>query len=173
MYISDAAKLFEGLGSTTVTGEEVEAFRTWVNCRVLPAIFATGGYILNPDCAATALVSDMDRMPIPSEAGMMLTAIAQDDSPLRHSEGDAETSLDDFVDAWQDDLLAGSPEAEDEPFYTPGFFRLLRELGDHPAIRHLNEHVDTVLLPALFNSGLAERFDLAPTYGGDPAIRFV
>ncbi len=156
MFVSDAAKLFEGLASPAVTGEEVEAFRNWVNCRVLPAIFSTGGYVLNPSCAATALVSDMDQMPIPSEAGAMLTAIAQDDSSLRHS--DALSGAAAFEDTWADDEVAVEPFAvTEDSSYTPEFFRLIRELGDRPEFRLLNEDVDTVLLPALFNSGVVDR----------------
>lgn len=46
MFASDAARLFEAMGSPAVTGEAVDTFRHWVNFKVLPAIFATGGYIL-------------------------------------------------------------------------------------------------------------------------------
>jgi hypothetical protein len=39
---------------------------------------------------------------------------------------------------------------EPAPVYDAAFFRRVRALGDHPAVRDLNERVDSLVLPALF-----------------------
>lgn len=148
MFASDAARLFEAMGSPDVTGEAFDTFRHWVNCKVLPAIFATGGYILNPDCISSAMVSDMDRMPLPAEAGLMLCALAQNPTPIRQGAADEDATFDRL---WRSCPLA-EPEqvAEEAPAYDEGFFQRVRALGDHPAVRDLNAHIDAVILPALF-----------------------
>lgn len=150
MFASDAARLFEAMGSPAVTGDAVDTFRHWVNSKVLPAIFATGGYILNPDFISSAMVSDMDRMPLPAEAGAMLITLAQDPSPYRYAAEDS--SYDTAFEPLLPDcpLSDCDPETAVRPAYDETFFQRVRALGDHPAVRDLNAQVDAVVLPALF-----------------------
>ncbi len=148
MFASDAARLFEAMDSPTVTGEAVDTFRHWVNCKVLPAIFATGGYILNPDCISSAMVSDMDRMPLPAEAGLMLCALTQHPAPIRQGVADEDVA---FERLWRScPLVEPDQVVEEAPSYDESFFQRVRALGDHPAVRDLNAHIDAVVLPALF-----------------------
>ena len=81
MRIPDGASLFELLELAGGTSPEMERFRKWRDREVLPAIFATGGFVLNPEFRAGALASNLCRMPIPPETGEMLTAIAACPSP--------------------------------------------------------------------------------------------
>lgn len=146
MLLSPAANLFELLELAGPASPEMEAFRAWRDRIVLPAIFATGGYIMNPAFKDRATVSDLVRMPIPPEAGDMLSSIAQDPSPIRQ-EANAEWWANDPFTSDEDE----PEEAPLQPVRDGAFFRRMRANGDHPDVKALNDYIDDVLLPAIYN----------------------
>lgn len=105
MRISDGASLFELLELSGGNSPEMENFRKWRDRIVLPAIFATGGYVLNSEFRDRAVVSDMCRMPLPPEAGAMLTALAADPSPYRTHDNDKWWAADEMVPESDTDTL--------------------------------------------------------------------
>lgn len=148
MLIPDGATLFELLELAGGDSTGMARFRMWRDREVMPAIFATGGYVLNPSFRPAALASNLSRMPVPAESGYMLTSIAEDPSPY-HVEAHAEW--------WAKDALVNDDDVDDQaseeaPQFDGMFFRQLRRLqADHNA-EALRDFIDDVVLPTLFNA---------------------
>lgn len=148
MLIPDGATLFELLELAGGDSPAMTRFRMWRDREVLPAILATRGYVLDPGSRPAALASNLSRMPLPPEAGLMLTSIAEDPSPY-HVEANAEW--------WTKDALVNDDDVDDQsneeaPQFDGMFFRQLRRLqADHNA-EALRDFIDDVVLPTLFNA---------------------
>ncbi|MFN3776777.1 hypothetical protein [Sphingomonas parapaucimobilis] len=148
MRIPDGASLFELLELAGGESPKMERFRKWRDREVLPAIFATGGYVLNPEFRAGALASDLCRMPIPPEAGPLLTSFAEDPSPYRVEANDKWWADDELV--FGDETDASAPE--DNPCFDAAFFRQLRDLQGNQSAEAVKDFIDGTVLPALFNA---------------------
>lgn len=148
MLIPDGATLFELLELAGGDSTGMARFRMWRDREVMPAIFATGGYVLNPSFRPAALASNLSRMPVPAESGYMLTSIAEDPSPY-HVEANAEW--------WAKDALVNDDDADDQPApeaprFDAAFFRELRTLKASPSAEVVRNFIDDVVLPTLFNA---------------------
>ena len=108
-------------------GDEArDQFYDWVHATVLPSIFVNGGYLLSEGDRDIVPADDLVEMPLPPVAEAFL-------------------SLPVFGTSAHGRVAPDGAQAYDE-----AFFRTLRALGDHPAVRDLNAYVDSVLLPGLF-----------------------
>lgn len=70
------AELFTALRACD-TDPQIEAFHDWVDKEVLPAVMATGGYVLAEDMREHALCSGRETMPSVPLAGVIRHAINQ------------------------------------------------------------------------------------------------
>lgn len=112
-----------------------EQFYDWVHNTVLPCILDTGGYLLSEECREEAGTSEIDAMPLPPAGKEFLELHGR---------------LAELKDQWGGDWVADPSSQGNVPAYDEGFFQRVRVLGDHPAVRDLNAHIDAVVLPALF-----------------------
>lgn len=113
----------------------VEQFYDWVHNTVLPCILETGGYLLSETDREDAGAGNLAEMPLPPSGTAFL---------------DMHSRIAAFDDQWGNSVKLEPDSAIDATAYDECFFRRVRALGDHPAVRDLNDRVDSLVLPALF-----------------------